>query len=102
MSLKTDNLQYNTLGYWVDGMNDSSNKHLLFQALFFFTVSYRLRALKTLDFYYEKINLNNFCKEFYKKLLKKIILGTSEVWSMICLSHCSSEGEYYIVDCRIS
>ena len=35
MSLKTDNLQYNTLGYWVDGMNDSSNKHLLFQALFF-------------------------------------------------------------------
>ena len=34
--LKSDNLQYNTLGRWVDGTNDSSTKRLMFQALFFF------------------------------------------------------------------
>ena len=36
-ALKSDNLQYNMLGRWVDGMNDSSTKHLMFQALFFFS-----------------------------------------------------------------
>ena len=34
-NLKSDNLQYNTLGRWVDGTNDSSTKHLIFQAFFF-------------------------------------------------------------------
>ena len=34
--LKSDNLQYNTLGRWVTGTNDSSTKHLMFQVLFFF------------------------------------------------------------------
>ena len=48
--LKSDNL-----ARWVDGMNDSSTKHLMFQALFFFIISYRLRALKTLYFYFCKI-----------------------------------------------
>ena len=28
-------LQYNTLGHWVDGPNDSSTKRLMFQVLFF-------------------------------------------------------------------
>ena len=46
--LKFDNLQYNTLGRWVDWQNDSLTKHLMFQVLFFFIISYRLRALKTL------------------------------------------------------
>ena len=31
---KSDNLQYNTLGRWVDGTNDSSIKCLMFQVLF--------------------------------------------------------------------
>ena len=48
---------------WVDGTNDSSTKHLMFQALFFFIISYRLRALKTLYFYFCKFI--NFCKEFW-------------------------------------
>ena len=48
--LKSDNLQYNTLDYWVDGPKNSSTKHLMFQVLFFFIISYRLRALKTLIF----------------------------------------------------
>ena len=30
---KSDNLQCNTLGCWVDGRNDSSTKCLMFQAL---------------------------------------------------------------------
>ena len=34
-SLKSDNLQYNTLGYRVDGPNDSSTKCLIFHVLFF-------------------------------------------------------------------
>ena len=34
--LKSDNLQYNMLGRWVDGTNNSSTKRLMFQALFFF------------------------------------------------------------------
>ena len=33
--LKSDNLQYNTLGHWVDGTNESSTKRLMFQVLFF-------------------------------------------------------------------
>ena len=33
---KSDNLQYDTLGRWVAGTNDSSNKRLMFQVLFFF------------------------------------------------------------------
>ena len=32
---KSGNLQYNTLAHWVAGTNDSSSKHLMFQALFF-------------------------------------------------------------------
>ena len=42
---------------------------------FFFIISYRFRALKTLYFYFckknKRINWNNFCKEFCKKLWKK-------------------------------
>ena len=60
MSLKSHNLQCKTpglLGRWdeliINQVSDVPN-------ITFFTVSYRLRALKTLDFYYEKINLNNF------------------------------------------
>ena len=44
--LKSDNLQYNTLAHWVAGMNDTLTMRLMFQALFFFIVSYRFRALK--------------------------------------------------------
>ena len=33
--LQSDNLQYNMLACWIDGMNDSLTKHLMFLALFF-------------------------------------------------------------------
>ena len=53
--LKSDNLQYNTLGRWVTGTNDTSTKRLMFQVLFFFIISCRVRALKTLYFYFCKV-----------------------------------------------
>ena len=40
--LKSDNLQYDTLGRWVDWPNDSLTKHLMFQVLFFFTISCKI------------------------------------------------------------
>ena len=47
---KSDNLQYSTLGPSVYGTNNSLTKCLMFQALFVFIISYRLRALKSLYF----------------------------------------------------
>ena len=63
--------------HWDDGTNDSSTKHLMFQALFFFfIISYRLRALKTLYFYFCKFikKLNNKLKLFLHRIAKHIIL----------------------------
>ena len=37
----------------------------------------------------------------YKKLWKKIMLGTSDDWSMNCLSHRPSDPAYHIEDCPI-
>ena len=34
---KSDNLQYNTLGCWVDGINDSSTKRLIVHIIFIFS-----------------------------------------------------------------
>ena len=85
---------------WANETNDSSTKCLTFQ-VFFFIISYRLRALKTLYFHFcnsiKKKNWKGFCKE----LQKKIMLGTSDAWSMSHLSHWPSEPAYYIEDCRI-
>ena len=49
--LKSDNLQYNTLGRCVNGTNVSSTKRLMFQALSFFIISYRLRVLNNFIFF---------------------------------------------------
>ena len=40
--LETDNLQYNTLGRWVDGTIVSLTKRLMFQVLFFFIISCKI------------------------------------------------------------
>ena len=68
-----------------------------------------LFTLKMLNFYFcnfikknKKINWKDFCKEFCKKSWKKIILGTSDAWSTIRLSHRPSNPAYYIVNWRIS
>ena len=39
---------------------------------------------------------------FAKNLSKKVILGTSDAWSMSHLAHRSSDPAYYIEDCQIS
>ena len=48
---KSVNLQYITLGCLDDGTNESSTKSLMLKVLFFY-IFCRLRALKTLYFYF--------------------------------------------------
>ena len=92
---------------WFTRTNDSSTKRLMFQ-VFFFIISYRLRALRTLYFYFckfikkiEKLIETMFAKNFARNCEKKIILGTSDAWSTSHLSQRTSEPAYYILDCRI-
>ena len=64
---KSDNLQYieyNTLGRWVAGMNDSLTKCLMFQALFFFGNVLQTQGTQNSSFLFLQI---------YKKKLKKKI-----------------------------
>ena len=42
-----------------------------------------------------------FAKNFVRNYEKKIILGTSDTWSMSHLSQRPSKPAYYIKDCRI-
>ena len=42
-----------------------------------------------------------FAKNFARNYEKKIILGTSDAWSMSRLSKRPSDPAYYIEDCRI-
>ena len=101
VELKSVNLQYDTLGRWVDGPNNSLTKRLMFQVLFFFIISYRLRALKTLYFYFckvikkliERIFAKNFARNYEKK-----ILGTSDAWSTSRLANRPKNPAYYIED----
>ena len=46
--MKSVNLEYDTLVRWADGTNESLTKHLTFQ-VYFFILSYRLRALEILQ-----------------------------------------------------
>ena len=96
--LKSNNLQYNTLGRWVDRTNDSSTKRVMFQALFI--ISYILRALKTLYSHFcncikrwiERVFAKNFAR-FYEK---KIILGTSDAWFV------PSARRTIIINCKLT
>ena len=59
---------------------------LMFQALFFYLsfINLGYSKLSIFIFYKKKLkkkNWNYICKEFCKKLWKKIILGTSDAWS---------------------
>ena len=47
------------------------------------------------------MNWKDFWKEFCKKSWKKVILGTSDAWLTIRLSHRPSDPLYYIVNWRI-
>ena len=75
-------------------------------SIIFFIISHRLRALKLFFFIFIKlekieINWNDFCKEFCKKLWKKISLGTSDTWSLVLLYKRTSVQSYSIIDGRI-
>ena len=49
--LKSDNLQYNTLDYWSEGPKNSSTKHLMFQVLFFFIISFIILCKNSFNFF---------------------------------------------------
>ena len=55
LNLKSVNLQYNTLGCWFVWTNEPATKRLMFQAIFFFIISYRLRVLKLFIFIFVKL-----------------------------------------------
>ena len=80
--LKSDNLQYNTLGRW---------DNCLIVPIIFFIFFYNFRKIKIKSFECPK-SLRNY---------EKKILGTSDTWSMSPLSWRPSEPAYYIEDCRI-
>ena len=48
-----------------------------------------------------KINLKRFLQRILLEIMKKIILGTSDAWSMSSSPHRPSDPAYYIEDCRI-
>ena len=78
---------------------------LMFQVFFskfLATFFAKILSIYFLNFYnFTIIKIKNFeCTKSIKKLWKKI-LGTSDTWSTIRLSHRPSKPVYYIVDCRI-
>ena len=99
--LKSVNLEYNTLVCWDDGTNVSSTKHLMFQVFFFFIKSCKILCNKPLHFFFYKITKmkkkGSECRKSIRNYENKII-GTSNAWSMIHLSHPPSEPAYYILD----
>ena len=72
---------------------------------FSFIISYRIRALKILYFYFCKIvkkKFKGFLRRILEEIMKKIIiLGRSDTWSTSRLSHRPSNPAYYIEDWRI-
>ena len=77
--VKSVNLQYITLVRWDDGPNESLTKRLMFQALFFFHHFLDLGHSKRI-----------FAKNFARNHEKRIILGMSDTWATIRLSHRST------------
>ena len=45
--------------------------------------------------------MKGILQKFLKEIMKKIIPGTSDAWSMTQSSHRPSNPAYYIEDCRI-
>ena len=82
---KSVNLQYNTLGCLDDGTNELSTKYLIFFFSWFLAKSFQFIFL----FFYKITKIKIKCFECPKSMkgIKKIILGTSDSWSTIRLSH---------------
>ena len=57
-NLKSPNLQYNTLVRWLARTNDSSTKHLMFQVMSFFIISFKIISKNHFNYFsYFSINL---------------------------------------------
>ena len=76
--LKSDNLQYNTLGRWVDGPNNSSTKRLMFQVSFFFHKILQNSLQKPFQFIFlffykiTKMKIKSFeCQKYIRNYEKK-------------------------------
>jgi hypothetical protein len=81
---KSVNLQYDTLGRWDYGSNNSSTKRLRFQVSFFFIISYRLRPLKTTHYFrFCKVikKWKNELKEFLQRILQQI-MKENNTWNI--------------------
>ena len=85
---------------WVAETNDSSTKRLMFQVLLFFHNFFQNSFQKSFQFIFLNKNLKKVLSAL-RNYEKKIMLGTSDSWSMSRSSHRPSEPAYYIVDCRI-
>ena len=101
---------YNIIGWFAGtpGQKTHWPSVWCFKHYFFFIISYILRVLKTLYFHFCKIvkknknKLKQFAKNFVRNYKKKMILGTSDAWSMIHLSHQPSNRAWIYLDWRIS
>ena len=86
---KCVNQQYNMLVCWEAGTKDLSTKRLMLQALFFIDLGHSKLFTFIFAFFLKnkRIDWKYFCKEFCKKPWKKLMLGTSDAWLTIHLSH---------------
>ena len=69
--IKSDNLQYTTLVCWADWKKQLVDQVSDVPSIFFFTISYRLRALKTHFYNFEKNK--GFLQRILQDVMKKII-----------------------------
>ena len=77
----------------------------MFQVLFFFIISCKIlckNCFNLFSYNFTKIKIKSFECPKSIRIMKKIILGISDAWSMSRSSHRPSEPAYYIEDCRIS
>ena len=104
---KSVNLEYNMLVGWADWTDVLSTKRLMFRVFFFFHKILQNTLQKPFQFIFflqnnKKENKQNREPKLYKKIRKKKILGTSNAWSTIHLSHWPIEPVNYILDWRLS
>ena len=109
-AIRSNKLQYNTLAWWLDETNDSTNKRLMFQALIHFSlISCKILCKNSFNlfshFFYNFLNLKIKSFECHKSIsnyiYKRIMLGTSNTWLISSSPQQATEPPNYIVDCRI-
>ena len=103
--LKSDNLQYNMLGRWVDGIIVSLTKCLIFQVLFFFMISCKILCKNPFNLFsylfykITKIEIKSFeCLKVYKKYKKN---NTWNIRLLVDDSFVPSYKQPSVIDWRI-